>query len=67
MTDNQCNLQKRTDDTEEVIKTRMEAYKVNTGPIIEFFKNENKMQEFHVKKVLIIQCTLFLRNLYMMM
>ena len=56
MADNQCNLQKRSDDTEDIIKTRMKAYKVNMDPIIEFFEKENKMQEFHVMKVLIIQC-----------
>ena len=50
--DHRCNLQKRSDDTENIIKKRMQTYNRNTEPIIKFFEDENKvLHTFNVQKV----------------
>ena len=38
------DLEKRSDDTEEVVKNRLEVYKKETYPIIEFYKNKGLLK-----------------------
>ena len=43
-------LYQRPDDNEETIKNRMKVYKENTSPIIEFYKNQGKLQTINADK-----------------
>lgn len=40
----------RDDDKESIIKERMEIYKKQTEPILEFYKDETKVINFEAKK-----------------
>ena len=37
----------RTDDTEEVIKNRLDIYNNQTSPLIEFYKKQNKFESVY--------------------
>ena len=39
------NLQIRTDDNEETIKSRLDTYKLKTLPILNYYKNQNLLSE----------------------
>lgn len=44
------NLEKRKDDTEEVIKRRLVKYEEETLPLIEYYREQNKLLTFVPKK-----------------
>ncbi len=42
------NLIQRDDDTEETVKQRLEIYKKQTQPLIDFYKNEGILKDVHI-------------------
>jgi adenylate kinase len=40
----------REDDTAAVVKTRLEVYKKQTLPLIQYYRTQKKLQDFDVKK-----------------
>ncbi len=42
---NRAKIEGRTDDTPEVIQHRLEVYRKNTEPLIDFYKKQNKLYE----------------------
>jgi len=45
-----CKLEQRVDDTEPVIKHRLQVYKEQTQPLVEYYANLGVLKDFHVKK-----------------
>jgi len=43
-------LSHREDDMETVVKKRLEVYKEETAPLLDFFSSKNMLLNFHVKK-----------------
>jgi len=43
-------LKRRPDDEEEVVKNRLEVYKNQTAPIVEFYRNESILKELNANK-----------------
>ncbi len=42
---NRAKIEGRTDDTPEVIQHRLQVYRTNTEPLIDFYKKQNKLYE----------------------
>jgi adenylate kinase len=42
---NRAKIEGRTDDTPEVISRRLEVYRKNTEPLIDFYRSQNKLYE----------------------
>ena len=40
----------RTDDTEEIVRKRLDLYKTETMPLVEFYEKEGLLFTFHVRK-----------------
>ncbi|WP_231102626.1 adenylate kinase family protein, partial [Streptobacillus moniliformis] len=43
--ENPEDLEQRADDTAEVVKKRLENYKNQTAPVLEYYKNQGKVSE----------------------
>ena len=42
-------MEQRKDDTEEVVRARLEVYKANAGPVEDYYRAENVLTDFEIK------------------
>ena len=42
-------MEQRKDDTEEVVKARLEVYKANAGPVEDYYRAKKKLTDFEIK------------------
>lgn len=49
---NQCkkDLHSRTDDTKEIIQQRLDDYQKKTTPVLDYFREKNRLKSFQVKR-----------------
>jgi len=48
--DGEPTLLTRKDDTEDIVKNRLEVYQRETAPVLDFYRGKGKTQDFAVKK-----------------
>ena len=42
-------MEQRKDDTEEVVRARLEVYKANAGTVEDYYRAENVLTDFEIK------------------